>query len=243
MNTKYDPSGLIQVYYKALQDARTILVALSETVSDKVLIRQGIDQFNHHMDLNEAVDEWKKKPTIDKTWKIFKTHFSKAVTRNQKRSGTLKEIGIANQVKEQLETNRDNTETIAQFQVEQAQTIDALQARLALLEAPKGQAYGAQGPPSVIKSPSTPEEMSQLTTILQGCHGRTGTTSQQLQHRRNKNGTQRRTSMDDKRQRPSQRPTLETSPPHQHHILLFLWIRPPCQARQQNLQMKKGRSQ
>jgi hypothetical protein len=42
MNTKYDPSELIQVYYKALQDARTILVALSETVSDKVLIRQGI---------------------------------------------------------------------------------------------------------------------------------------------------------------------------------------------------------
>jgi hypothetical protein len=108
-----------------------------------------------------------EKPTIDTTWKSFKTHFSKAVTKNQRRSGKLKEIGIANQVKEQLETNRDNTETVAQFQVEQAQTIDALQARQALLEAPKGQAYGAQGPPSIIKTPSTPEEMSQLTTILQ----------------------------------------------------------------------------
>jgi hypothetical protein len=167
MNTKYDPSDLIQVYYKALQDARTILVALSKTVADKVLIRQGIDQFNQHMDLNEAVDEWKKTPAIDKTWKLFKTHFSKAVTKNQKRSGTLKEIGIANQVKEQLETNRDNTETVAQFQVEQAQTIDALQARLALLEAQKGQAYGAQGPPAVITPPSAPDDMSQITTILQ----------------------------------------------------------------------------
>jgi hypothetical protein len=167
MNTKYDPSDLIQVYYKALQDARTILVALSETVADKVLIRQGIDQFNQHMDLNEAVDEWKKKPAIEKTWKIFKTHFSKAVTKNQKRNGTLKEIGIANQVKEQLETNRDNTETVAQFQVEQAQTIDTLMARLALLEAPKNQAHGAQGPPSVIKSPNASDDMSQITTLLQ----------------------------------------------------------------------------
>ncbi len=167
MNTKYDPSDLIQVYYKALQDARTILVALSETVADKVLIRQGIDEFNHHMDLNEAVDDWEKKPAIEKTWKIFKTHFSKAVTKNQKRSGTLKEIGIANQVKEQLETNRDNTETVAQFQVEQAQTIDALQAHLALLEAQKGQAYGAQSPPSTITPPTAPEDMSQITTLLQ----------------------------------------------------------------------------
>jgi uncharacterized phage-associated protein len=84
-----------------LQDARTILVSLNETVNDKVLVRQGIDQFNKHMDLSESVDEWKKKPTVDKTWAAFKSHFSKAITKNQKRSGTLKEIGIANQVQEQ----------------------------------------------------------------------------------------------------------------------------------------------
>jgi hypothetical protein len=181
-----------------LQHARTILVALSKTVSDKVIIRQGIDQFNHHMDLNEAVDEWKNKSTIDKTWKIFKTHFSKAVTKKQKHSGTLKEIGIANQVKEQLETNRDNTETVTQFQVEQAQAIDVLQARLALLEAPKGQVYGAQGPPSIIKSPSTPEEMSQLTMILQAVMAAQAKPANSGSTGGTKNGTQRHTSMDDK---------------------------------------------
>ena len=54
--------------------------------------------------------------------------------KNQKRSGTLREIGIANQVKEKLETNRDNTETVTKFQINQAQTIEELTASLDQLE-------------------------------------------------------------------------------------------------------------
>jgi hypothetical protein len=65
----------------------------------------------------------------------------------------LKDIGIANQVQEQVEANRDNTKTVAQFQLEQAQTIEALTTRLALLEASKPQAYGAQVPPTIITPP------------------------------------------------------------------------------------------
>ena len=53
----------------------------------------------------------------------FKMHFTKAVMRNQKRSGTLREIGSTNKFKEQVEINRDNTETVAKLQIEQAQTI------------------------------------------------------------------------------------------------------------------------
>ena len=49
--------------------------------------------------------------------------FTKAVTKNQKRSGTLRGIRVSNQVKEKVETNRDNTKTVAKFQIEQAQTI------------------------------------------------------------------------------------------------------------------------
>ena len=57
MNVKYDPSGMVQVYFKALQDAHTVLVSLQDTVMNSVLIRQSINQFNKHMDINEAVDE------------------------------------------------------------------------------------------------------------------------------------------------------------------------------------------
>ena len=89
MNVKYDPSDLVLVYFKALQYACTIIVSLQETVAYRVLIRQVIDQFNKHMDLNEAVDDWKK-IVPQKTWKKFKIHFAKAVTKNQKRSGALR---------------------------------------------------------------------------------------------------------------------------------------------------------
>ena len=168
MNVKYNPADMAQVYFKALQDALTILVSLQDTVADKVLILQAIDQFNKHMDLNEAIDDWKK-IVPQKTWKKFKMHFTKAVTKNQKRSGTLREIGIANQVKDQVETNRDNTENVAKFQIEQEEKIEELTARMAQLEntkPPTGQAYGAQGP-SVLTPPSRSDDMRQITTILQ----------------------------------------------------------------------------
>jgi hypothetical protein len=182
MNVKYDPSDMVQVYFKALQGARTILVSLSETVKDKVLIREAIDQFNKHMDLNESVDEWKKKLAVNKTCTEFNTHFSKAITKNQKRSGTLKEIVIANQVQEQVAANREHTKTVVQFQLEQAQTIDALTARLAHLEATKNQAYSAQVPPTVI-TPTASNEMSQMiTTMLQAVMAAQAQTSPKKQN-------------------------------------------------------------
>ena len=60
MNIKYDPDDMVQVYFKALQDARTILVSLYETITNRFLICQVIDQFNKHMDPNKAADEWEK---------------------------------------------------------------------------------------------------------------------------------------------------------------------------------------
>ena len=46
-------------------------------------------------------------------------HFTKAVMKNQKLSVILREIGIANQVKKEVETNRDNTETVEKFIIDQ----------------------------------------------------------------------------------------------------------------------------
>ena len=59
INVKYNPADMVQVYFKTLQDACTILASLQETVADKILFFQAIDQFNKHMDINKAVDEWK----------------------------------------------------------------------------------------------------------------------------------------------------------------------------------------
>ena len=57
MNVKYNLADMVQVYFKALQDARTILVSPQETVTERVLILQAIYKFNKHMDFNEDVDE------------------------------------------------------------------------------------------------------------------------------------------------------------------------------------------
>ena len=100
----------MQAYFKALQNAQTVIVYIQDTVTYKVLICQGINQLKKHIDLNEVVDYWKKKIASQKTWKKFKTHFKKSVKKNQKCSSTLREIEISNQDKEQVETNYYNTE-------------------------------------------------------------------------------------------------------------------------------------
>ena len=130
INVTYNHADLVQVYFKALQDARTILLYLQGTVVYKVIIFQGIYQFNNHMNLNEAVDDWKKKTASPKTWNAFKAHFTKEVTKNHKHSSPLKETGSDNQFKEQVETNRNNTETVKKFQIEQSQTIKELTTHL-----------------------------------------------------------------------------------------------------------------
>ena len=99
----------------------------------------------------------------------FKAHFKEAVTKNQKCSVTIREIGITNQVKEKFETNHNNTETIEKFHMKQAQTIGELMTRLDLLEILKvqtSQAYSSQVP-SVITPQSKSYEMIQIKTIIQ----------------------------------------------------------------------------
>ena len=129
MSVKYNPSDLVQVYLKELPDACNTFVSLQETVADKVLISQVNDQFNKHIDTNKAVEDWKKIAS-KKSWKKFRMHFTKAATKNQKCCDTLREIGITNKSKEQMETNPDNTEVVAKFQIYQAQKIEELMAHL-----------------------------------------------------------------------------------------------------------------
>ena len=42
--------------------------------------------------------------------------------KNQKRSVTLREIGTVDKIKDQVETRRENMETVAKFQIEQQHT-------------------------------------------------------------------------------------------------------------------------
>ena len=79
----YDPTDEPQVYYKAVQDAKLTLESLNQTVDDDTLIRHGMNQFKGHMDLRLDIKAWKKFASADKTWKKFKSHFTKAINDNR----------------------------------------------------------------------------------------------------------------------------------------------------------------
>jgi hypothetical protein len=102
LEQKYDPTEDPQVYYKAVQDARLALISLNEIIDGETLIRHGLNQFKEHLDLKYDVKAWKKLTRTEKTWKKFKSHFTRAINENKNDTGTLKAIGIANAVKEQI---------------------------------------------------------------------------------------------------------------------------------------------
>jgi len=105
MRQEYDPSDQPQVYFKRLQTGRTLLVQLQVDCPEKTLIRTAMNQFQKQMDLNDAVDRWKEKRVL------FKTFFSKETRKNRNRKGTFLAIGLANAVtQQQVETNHDSIE-------------------------------------------------------------------------------------------------------------------------------------
>ena len=78
------------------------------------MIRHGLNQFKEHLDLKYDVKAWKKLSRTEKTWKKFKAHFTRAINENKNDTGTLKAIGIANAVKEQINENKENQQILAQ---------------------------------------------------------------------------------------------------------------------------------
>jgi hypothetical protein len=136
LEQNYDPNEEPQVYYKAVQDARNTLESLNEIVDESTLIRHGLNQFKEHLDLKMDIKAWKKFPRVDKTWKNFKSHFTRAINDNKSDTGTLKAIGgMANAVKEQVDQNKENQRVLAQATVEANGKIELLEKQQAQLYA------------------------------------------------------------------------------------------------------------
>ena len=54
LKVDYDPDRIVQHYYKAINEARLLLTALRETVTDEEVIRNAYATFEKHIDLKEA---------------------------------------------------------------------------------------------------------------------------------------------------------------------------------------------
>jgi hypothetical protein len=85
---------------------------------------------------------------MEKTLKKFKALFTKAINENKNDAGTLKAIGIANAVKEQVNQNKENQRILAQATVEANAKVEQLEKQQAQLYA----ALMAKQPPM---TPST----------------------------------------------------------------------------------------
>jgi hypothetical protein len=170
----YDPNEEPQVYYRSVQDARNTLESLNENIDESTLIRHGLNQFKEHTDLKADVKAWKKLTRTEKTWKKFKSLFTKAINDNKNDTGTLKAIGIANAVKEQVNQNKENQRVLAQATVEANDKIEQLEKQQAQLYA----ALMAKQPPVAPLQDTTAATIKALTDKINrlesGTNGGTG---------------------------------------------------------------------
>jgi hypothetical protein len=135
LEQSYNPNEEPQVYYKSVQDANNSLKSLNEIIDDSTLIRHGLNQSKAHIDLKADIKAWKK----------FKSLFTKVINENKSDTGTLKAIGIANTVKEQVIQNKENQRILAQATVEANDKIEQLEKQQAQLYA----ALMAKQPPPI----------------------------------------------------------------------------------------------
>jgi hypothetical protein len=89
----------------------------------------------------------------------FKALFTKAINENKNDAGTLKAIGIANAVKEQVNQNKENQIILAQATVEAADKIEQLEKQQAQLYA----AFMAKQPPATPLQDTTAATIKALT--------------------------------------------------------------------------------
>jgi flagellar biosynthesis/type III secretory pathway chaperone len=87
-----------------------------------------LNQFKEHIDLKADIKAWKKLTRTEKTWKKFKSLFTKAINENKIDTGTLKAIEmIAKAVKERVNQNKENQRILAQATVEANDKIEQLE--------------------------------------------------------------------------------------------------------------------
>jgi hypothetical protein len=159
LEQSYDSNEEPQIYYKSVQDAKNSLESLNEIIDESTLIRHGLNHFKEHINLKADVKAWKNLSRTGKTWKQFKLLFTKAINENKSDTGTLKAIGIANSVKEQVNQNKENQRILAQATVEANDKIEQLRKQQAQLYA----ALKAKQPPSAPLQDTTTATIKALT--------------------------------------------------------------------------------
>ena len=108
---------------------------MNQTIDEATLIWLGLNHLKELIHLKLDVKSWKQLTGLEETWKKFRSHFTKAINDNKSDTWTLRAIGIANAVEEQVDQNKENQRILAQATVEANDKIDQLEKQTAQLYA------------------------------------------------------------------------------------------------------------
>ena len=81
LKLEYDPDWIVQHYYKQINEARLLLTALGETVTDEDLKFNAYATFEKHINLKEECWDWNRLTST--TWVVMRTHFSTEIQINK----------------------------------------------------------------------------------------------------------------------------------------------------------------
>ena len=111
-----------------ISEARLLLTALRETVTDAEVMRNVYATFKKHIDLKEACREWKR--GTGTTWEEIQKHFSKEIQMNKTDLAIMRRKELANAALVQTKEDETTQQQALEIVVLQTQQIQALEAKL-----------------------------------------------------------------------------------------------------------------
>ena len=107
--TPFVPNDPMITIYKPIEDLRTLAEIAQIPYTESQIVDFGIHLIKNTRDFEQALAEWNKKPSTDKTWEVFKEHFHDAQKMLKDiRGPTMKQAGyhhanhLAAEIREEL---------------------------------------------------------------------------------------------------------------------------------------------
>ena len=119
LKVQYDPDRIVQHYYKNISEARQLLTALKETVTDAEIMRNAFATFEQQIDLKEACRDWTR--GTGTTWEDMRKHFSKEIQMNRTDPAIMKRKELANAVQAQTKEVDSNQRQALEISILQTQ--------------------------------------------------------------------------------------------------------------------------
>ena len=128
LKVEYDLDRIVQNYYKQISEARLLLTALREIVTDEEVMQNAYATFEKYIDLKEACRNWNRSTAA--TWDKTKKDFSKEIQMNKTDPAIMQRKELANVALAQTKKDERTQRQALEVPVLRTQKIRALKAKL-----------------------------------------------------------------------------------------------------------------